>query len=109
MSQSQVQYDPKDTDRYRRLLNTAFNEILLRGNTSNTGTVTLTANATTTTVKNSRVGKEQFIDFMPTTENAAKELYGGTMYVSSQNNGEFTITHNNCTATDRTFRYVFFG
>ena len=109
MSQSPVQYDPQNSEIYRRKLNTAFNEILLRGNTSNTGTVTLTASTTTTTVKNSRVGSEQFIAFMPRTQNAATELYGATMYVSSQNNGEFTITHASNTQTDRTFRYAFLG
>lgn len=109
MSQESIQYDQLQSDRYKRALNNALNEIIVNGNVSSTGTVTLTESTTTTTVKNSRIGTAQVIQFMPTTANAAKEICGGTMYVSSQSNGEFTITHTNCTETDRTFRYVFFG
>lgn len=109
MSQEIFGFDRQNLPPYRNKLHTALVEIVNRGNVNCTGDVTLTASTTTTTVKNSRISKTQFIMFMPTSANAAKEYAGGTMYVSSQSNGQFTITHTNCSETDRTFRYVFFG
>lgn len=85
-----------------------INQIIL-GNLNNTDTVTLTESSTTTTVRNSRVSASSYIAFMPTTANAATEYAAGSMYVSSQTNGEFTITHANNSQTDRTFRYVHVG
>jgi hypothetical protein len=85
-----------------------INQINL-GNLNNAATVTLTANAATTTVTNSRVSGNSFISFMPTTANAATELAAGTMRVSSRNKGEFVITHANNAQTDRTFSYIHVG
>lgn len=96
-------------ERESRRVREAVNALGLRGVSKNTGDVTLTANTTTTTVTDQRVSVSQFIDFMPTSASGAKEWHSGSMYVSSQTNGEFTITHTNCSETDRTFRYVFFG
>lgn len=86
----------------------AINQINL-GNIENTGSVTLTANTTSTTVSNSRVSANSYISFMPTTANASAEIGAGTMYVSSRNKGEFTITHANNAQTDRTFKYNHVG
>lgn len=85
-----------------------INQIVL-GNLNNTDSVTLDENSATTTVKNSRVSASSYIDFMPTTANAASEISAGSMYVSSQTNGEFTITHANNAQADRTFRYTHIG
>lgn len=85
-----------------------INQMIL-GNLNNTSAITLTANSATTTVTNSRVAANSFLSFMPTTANAATELAAGTMYVSSQNKGEFTITHANNVQTDRTFSYMHVG
>lgn len=86
----------------------AVNQAIL-GNLNNTGTLTLTANAVSTVITNSRVGGNSFLEFMPTTANAATEKAAGTMYVSNRNKGEFTITHANNAQTDRTFVYVHVG
>ena len=77
--------------------------------------VTLTANvaSTTITLPPGILSATSFISFMPLTANAATELYGATMYVTSANidpaNNQYTITHANNAQTDRTFRVAIFG
>jgi hypothetical protein len=46
---------------------------------------------------------------MPTTANAAAEIGNGTLYVSSRDKQQFTITHASNTQSDRTFGYVVQG
>ena len=86
---------------------------IMQGRTNNYGTVTLTANAATTTVTlaEGRLSANSVILFEPTTLNAAIELYGGTMYRSATNvlSKTFTITHSNDASTDRTFNYAIIG
>lgn len=79
---------------------------LANGQSRTIGTVTLTHDATTTTVLNKFVTPTCLINFMPTTANAAGEIGGGTMYVSARTgNTSFVITHANAVSTDRTFVY----
>lgn len=75
------------------------------------GEVTLTANAATTTITDSRLTRNSLVLFDPMTSNAAAELYGATMYVTDANrrNGEFVITHANNAQSDRTFKYLVIG
>lgn len=75
------------------------------------GTVTLTANATSTTVTPAVVTSQSVILFDPLTANAALELTSGSMYVAEadRSTGSFTITHTNDVTTDRTFRWVAAG
>jgi hypothetical protein len=84
---------------------------LMQGKSNNYGSVTLTANAASTTVTESagRISSNAVILFMPTTANAA--VANQTMYVSATapNSNTFTITHANNAQTDRTFRYVIIG
>jgi hypothetical protein len=80
-----------------------------QGHIQNTGIITLEANATTTVVLDERVGPNSYIDFMPRTSNGAAELAAGTMYVSSQSNGQFVITHAFSVQTDRTFVFSILG
>lgn len=86
---------------------------IMQGKTNNTGSVTLAANASTTTVTlpPNKLGSETLVLFMPTTANAATEFGAGTLYVSARNvaNNTFTITHVNNAQTDRTFNYAFVG
>ena len=77
------------------------------GKLNSTGSVTLTASATSTVVAEARSGPDSVILFMPTTANAAAEL--ATMFVSSRGKQTFTITHANNGQTDRTFKYVVIG
>lgn len=80
-----------------------------QGRLNCTGSVTLTANAFSTTVQDKRVGANSCIDFMPTTANAATELASGGMYISAQQGEQFTITHASNAQSDRTFTYTIMG
>ncbi len=73
------------------------------------GSVTLAAGQTTTSVQDPRAASGSFVGFMPLTADAAAELAGGTMYVSSRARGSFVITHVNSAQTDRDFAYVIIG
>lgn len=83
---------------------------LIEGRSNAVGTVTLTANATTTTVERSTVNRNAVVMLQPQTANAAAELGAGTAYWSvSADGGAFTITHANNAQTDRTFGYLVIG
>lgn len=97
-----------DEQQHRRLIALWMREAH-QGHLGNTGSVTLTTSAASTVVVDFRVGANSFIGFMPTTANAAAELAGGTMYVSSQSAEGYTITHANTTTADRAFVYCVLG
>ena len=80
---------------------------VMDGKTNNTGSVTLTASTTTTTVTNARIGVDTQISLTPTTANAATAL--GTTYQSSNAAGSLVLTHANNAQTDRTFKYTLVG
>lgn len=90
---------------------------IMQGKTNNLYTVTLTANAASTTVDCAKgdLGPYSTIVFMPTTANAATEFGAGVMYVSAINidpslgTYQFVITHANNANADRTFRYAILG
>lgn len=82
---------------------------ILDGKINSTGTVTLTASATTTVVTEDRAGATSVILFMPTTANAAAEQAAGGMFVSSRSKQTFTITHANNSQADRVFDYIVIG
>lgn len=69
-----------------------------------TGTVTLTANATSTTLSDPRITPSSVILLMPTTANAAGAI--ATTYIGSSAIGSATITHANTATADRTFKYT---
>ncbi len=77
------------------------------GRSNATGTVTLTASATSTAVTDRRVGIDSVVLLMPTTANAAAAI--GTTYVGARGIGSFTLTHANNSQTDRTFAYAIVG
>ena len=81
------------------------------GKINATGTVTLTASTTTTTLTDARLSSDSVVLFDPKTANAATELYGASMYVLTANRGKgsWTITHANNSQTDRTFAYAIIG
>lgn len=71
--------------------------------------VTLTANDTTTVVNAPKgVTEDSVIYMMPLTANAAAEIGGGAMFITTARDS-FTITHANDAATDRDFRWVALG
>jgi len=97
-----------DGKRHRRELVT-WGEQSQIGHIACTGTVTLTANATSTTVTDTRAGVASFIWFMPTTQNAAGEFANGNLYVSTRDKQLFVVTHSNAPSADRTFTYLVIG
>jgi hypothetical protein len=82
---------------------------LVDGKNNAKGQITLTASAASTDVTDFRVGEDSVINLTPITANAATEIGGGTMYVSSRGSQTFTITHANNAQTDRTFIYTVTG
>ena len=82
---------------------------LVDGKVNSLGDVTLATNQASTTVSDPRAGPESWIWPIPKTANAATELGNGTLYISGQDKGSFTLVHANNAQTDRTFRYVILG
>lgn len=80
---------------------------LIRGRSNAVGTVTLTANVTTTTVTKSTINSSAQVFLSPKTVNAAAAV--ATTYISAIGAGTFTITHANAATTDRTFGYLVNG
>jgi hypothetical protein len=70
-----------------------------------TGTFTLTADATSTTVNNRMVSENSIIQWSPLTASAGGEL--GMRYTAAQ--FSFTIYHASDSRTDRTFGYTVSG
>lgn len=64
---------------------------IMDGKTNNTGEITLTQSATTTTLNDRRIGANTVILFSPINQKAAQEI--GSLYVSSRGQGTATLTH----------------
>jgi len=82
---------------------------VMDGKTNNTGSLTLTANSTTTVVTfaDGRIGADTVVLLSPTTANAAAAApYVSTRDVSAKT---VTFTHANTATTDRTFSFVLVG
>jgi hypothetical protein len=88
----------------------AFN-IVRKGKLDCVTTITLTANAASTDLDHPLLAPESAVIFDPVTANAAADLYGGGMYVTTANRGAETwvITHANNANVDRTFRVLIIG
>lgn len=86
-------------------------EVLKRamlGGLNCTGTVTLTANAGTTTIQDKRISSQSAVVLTPTTANAAGAL--ATTYASTITPGDsFVLTHTNNAQADKTFNYAILG
>lgn len=83
---------------------------LIEGRSNASGSVTLAAGTTTTTVARSTINANASVTLTPTTAHAAAEIGNGTMYVNIYpGGGSFVITHANNAQTDRTFYYLVLG
>lgn len=91
---------------HRQLIAETVNKIM-SGRANNAGTLTITANAATTTVIDPAFESSMVPVLMPTTANAAAAL--ANVYVSSRAKGSFVLTHANNAQVDRTFLYVRWG
>ena len=74
-----------------------------------TGTVTLLAGQSITTVTDHRATADSVVIFAPLSASAAAEQGAGGMYVSSRTTGSFAIAHANNAQVDRTFGYAVIG
>lgn len=97
-----------DGARHRREM-VRFMEQGQLGHIACVGSVTLTANITSTTVADTRAGAASFIWFMPLTQDAAGELANGNLYVSTRDKQFFVITHTNSANANRSFVYAILG
>lgn len=82
---------------------------ILKGKMNVTLSVTLTANAGSTTVIDARIGVGSALLFMPLTAHAAAEIAAGGFYVSAQKNQQATLTHANNAQSDRKFTLAIIG
>jgi hypothetical protein len=80
---------------------------LLQGKLNAVTTLTLTANAASTTLTDKRIGGATWIGLMPLTANAAAAL--ATTWVSARANGSATITHANNAQVDKTYDVLLIG
>ena len=95
-----------DHGQHLRLVSGALNNTI-DGKVNSTGSVTLTASATLTTLTDARIGINSIILFMPTTANASTAI--ADLYVSARADGSATLTHASSGNTDQTFGYTVFG
>lgn len=95
-----------DEAAHRRELAEVLNGAM-QGKLNNTGTLTLTANAATTTLSDPRIGAKSAVLLMPTTANAAAAIAG--TYTDTFADGSCTVHHANNAQADKTFTYAVFG
>lgn len=96
-----------DEKEHRRQIAQIVNDRINRGKFNCTQTVTLTANATSTTLIDERIGYGTFIDFMPQTANAATAKTN--IYCDTFKKGSCVIHHASSANTDQTFTAVILG
>lgn len=95
-----------DEARHRREIASVLNNVV-QGKLNNVGTLTLTANAASTTLTDARIGAKSTVLLMPTTANAAGALT--TTYFDTFSDGSCTVHHANNAQADKTFRYAVVG
>jgi hypothetical protein len=94
-----------DVEHRRKIAQTA--NLAMQGKLNAVTQITLTPSSTTTTLTDARIGATTFISFQPLTADAAGAMSG--LYVSSQKNGQATITHASASSVDRTFNVLLIG
>lgn len=100
-----TEYEQDETE-HRRQLARAINR-LNGGKFNCTVDLTLRASQTTTTLTDARIGAFSFLDFMPTTANAATAK--ANIYVTDRMKGSCTVNHSSSANTDQTFVVGIFG
>lgn len=90
-----------------RMLANRVNAVL-NGKLNTSGTVTLTAGATSTTKADPRCTARTCVVLTPQTSTAAVAVGAGVVYVVPDYES-FVVHHNNTADTDRTFAYALLG
>ncbi len=81
----------------------------MAGKTNNVLDVTWSNGATTTTITDTRISPNSFVDFTPKTANAADMWRDGGWYISARDKGTLTITHTAFAQSDLDFVMVIIG
>lgn len=81
---------------------------IMQGRTNNILEVTLTPNATTTTINDSRIGLNTAVICLPMTAAAAATSLPYRDYTTA-NNGSLTLVHASESFANRTFKVVLIG
>jgi hypothetical protein len=102
----QVPLSIPDTGQHLRLVSTSLNNTI-NGKLNSTGTITLTASATSTTLTDARISGNSVILFMPTTANGRTAL--NNLFVSARSNGSATLTHASSSNNDQNLSYCVIG
>tara|TARA_R110002020_G_scaffold263918_1_gene478663 strand:+ start:5860 stop:6189 length:330 start_codon:yes stop_codon:yes gene_type:complete len=95
-----------DQSQHLRLISNTVNNTL-EGKLNSTGTITLRASQTTSTLTDARLGVNSIILFMPITANGLTAY--NTLYVSARADGSATLTHASSSNSDQNFGYVVIG
>jgi len=95
-----------DQAQHLRLVSTTLNNVM-DGKINSTGSVTLTASNTTTTLTDARIGGDSVIVFMPITSNGATAFQN--LFVSARTSGSATLTHTSSSNADQNFAYAVIG
>ncbi|HYM31801.1 MAG TPA: hypothetical protein VEU47_10900 [Candidatus Cybelea sp.] len=94
----------KDTAKFQAAL-----EQIAQGRMNCTGTFTLAANATSTTVAAATVAPGTIIVLSPQTADAAAVAATTFIAPSNVSQGSFIVTHASASSPDRTFGYIAIG
>ena len=89
-----------------KLVSTSLNNTI-NGKLNSTGSITLRANQTTTTLTDARIGGDSVIVFMPITSNGATAFQN--LFVSARTSGSATLTHASSSNADQNFAYAVIG
>jgi hypothetical protein len=95
-----------DVQRNLRLLAESINGVLV-GRTNNTGEITISRGATTTTLTDPRLSVFSVVVFSPMTANAAANI--PYALEANRSNGEWTLTHTAIEQDNQTFSYAIIG
>lgn len=96
------QFLPNEAEHRRQLAQALA--LVMQGKMNATSEVTLTPNATSTTIVDARIGSNTWIGLSPLTANAAAAH--SSVYVSSQQKGQATLTHASSPNSDQTFNVL---
>ena len=95
-----------DQGQHLRLVSTTLNNVM-DGKLNSTGTITLTASSTSTTLTDARIGGDSVIVFMPITANG--KTAENNLFVSARQSGQATLTHASSSNNDQNFAYIVVG
>ncbi len=95
-----------DTAQHLRLVSASLNNTI-NWKLNSTGTITLRASQTTTTLTDARLGGNYVILFMPITANGRTGLNG--LHVSARASGSATLTHASSGNADQNLAYTIIG